>query len=194
VEELTYYGQAGGQSVVDLTTLGIGPCPSALPRIAQQTGLHIVAGTGFYIEDLVPEEARILSEDELFAAMVRDLTEGFPGTGVRAGIIGEIGCGTMDGSDITPFEQRASCEQPPAPNRKLELRLTCIRRSITASGAVGAGILQGAEADLSRVILAHCDARRPALLPQSSPRLVEYSDRAQPAHLHPRRRDSRAEH
>ena len=95
IDELESFWAAGGHTVVDLTTVGIGgPRPEALARIAAATGLAIVAGTGFYIEDRVPDDVRALSGDDLYDWLVRDLTAGFPGTPIRAGIIGEIGCGT----------------------------------------------------------------------------------------------------
>jgi phosphotriesterase-related protein len=159
VEELNEYRQTGGQTVVDLTTLGIDPSPSALSRIAQKTGLHIVAGTGYYIEDLLPGEVRVLNEEALYAGMIRDLTTGFPGTGVRAGIIGEIGCGTLNGSDITPFEERALRAAARAQQETGAAINVHTQIDRGPQGLWALNILQEAGSDLTRVVLAHCDAR-----------------------------------
>jgi phosphotriesterase-related protein len=56
--------------------------------------VNIVLGAGFYIELSHPARLAGMSADEIADEVVRDLTEGIPGTGVRAGVIGEIGLDT----------------------------------------------------------------------------------------------------
>jgi phosphotriesterase-related protein len=177
-DELDLYALAGGRTVVDLTTTGIGPSPAALRRLATATGLQIVAGTGNYIEDSLPAEVRAASEDEIYATMRRNLVEGFPGTAVQAGIIGEIGCGTLQGSEITPFEERMLCAAARA--QQETGAAICVHTQIDfgPQGLWVLDILEAAGADLTRVILAHCDARmdRPyyhALLERGA--VVEFS-------------------
>src|SRR5262252_7895111 len=48
VEEVSLFRQAGGRSIVDLTNNGMGRDPRAMKRIAEATGLHVVAGCGWY--------------------------------------------------------------------------------------------------------------------------------------------------
>ena len=48
-EELGAFVDAGGSAVVDCTLDGIGRDPLALQRLAQETGLHVVGGTGYYV-------------------------------------------------------------------------------------------------------------------------------------------------
>ena len=95
VEELKLFKQAGGLTLCDATVDGHGLRIgiSSIPRLSQESGVHIVCGTGYYVDDeTFPEEARSLSVEELAQTMVRDICEGIPGTGVRCGVIGEIGC------------------------------------------------------------------------------------------------------
>ncbi len=47
-QELGGFADAGGSCVVDLTLAGIGRRPAALRALSARTGLHIVAGTGWY--------------------------------------------------------------------------------------------------------------------------------------------------
>ena len=50
-----------------------------------------MAGTGYYVHLSHPEHVASSSSVELAGEMVTELEEGIAGTGVKAGIIGEIG-------------------------------------------------------------------------------------------------------
>ncbi|NUR88705.1 MAG: phosphotriesterase, partial [Nonomuraea sp.] len=79
--EAAAFRDAGGGTIVDLTTARHGRNPAGLRRIAELTGLTIVMGCAPHPTD--PRDAGRLAE-----GLVRELTEGVDG--VRAGIIGEI--------------------------------------------------------------------------------------------------------
>jgi len=61
--------------------------PLALTRISRATGLNIVMGAGYYVAAAHPADMDTRSEDSI----VREVTVGVGDTGVRAGLIGEIG-------------------------------------------------------------------------------------------------------
>jgi phosphotriesterase-related protein len=90
--ELQHFAAAGGGTVVDLSTEEIGRDPAALRRVSEQVGVHIVMGTGHY-RDPYLDRGWFDSHDvnEIAELIVRDATDGVGSTGVRAGIIGEIG-------------------------------------------------------------------------------------------------------
>ena len=91
LKELLLFKQAGGDTVADVTLDDIGRNPSALARLSRASGVNIVMGCGHYIAGAHPEKITSLSEKELAAEMIADLTEGVNGTGIKAGVIGEIG-------------------------------------------------------------------------------------------------------
>jgi phosphotriesterase-related protein len=91
VEEVIKFRDLGGRTVVDTTSVGTGRDPLALLRISNRTGLNVVMGSGYYLEGSHPPQVRRMGVDDIADEIVRDVTEGVPGTGVRAGIIGEIG-------------------------------------------------------------------------------------------------------
>jgi phosphotriesterase-related protein len=93
LEELAPYRAAGGSALVDLTLPGVGRDPEWLVRIARASGLHLVMGCGWYRGAYYPPQARIdrRSVDDLADELVREATDGVGATGVRPGIIGEIG-------------------------------------------------------------------------------------------------------
>ena len=52
----------------------------------------VVTATGFYTQDFHPADMGSRTVEALTEEIVRDLVEGIGGTGIRAGIIGEVGC------------------------------------------------------------------------------------------------------
>ncbi len=92
VEEAMEWRLAGGGAIVDATSLGIGRDPLALARISRATGLNVVMGAGYYVPASHPADMDRISEDDITERIVRDVTEGAGDTGIRSGIIGEIGC------------------------------------------------------------------------------------------------------
>ena len=91
VSEMRQYRASGGGSVVDATCKGIARDPEGLARISRATGVGVIMGAGYYVVEAHLDEVRRLSEEELAESMVRDVTEGAEGTGIRSGVIGEIG-------------------------------------------------------------------------------------------------------
>ncbi|MBX9695463.1 MAG: phosphotriesterase-related protein [Cyanobacteria bacterium] len=100
--ELNIYKQAGGATIVDLSTRSIGPFPEQLQELAVRTGLNIIAGTGFYVKRSHPDFVERASTTELAELLINDLTHGIEGTSIRAGVIGEIGTS----SPLHPDEEK----------------------------------------------------------------------------------------
>jgi phosphotriesterase-related protein len=91
--ELRDYRRRGGATLVDLTLDGVGRDPLRLRRLASASGLNIVMGSGWYREAYYPAELLVdqRTVDELADQIVREWTDGVGDTGVRPGVIGEIG-------------------------------------------------------------------------------------------------------
>jgi phosphotriesterase-related protein len=91
-EEVLRFMHAGGQSVVDTTSANIARDPLAYARISRATGLNVVMGSGYYVSVSLPDDMADKTVDSIAAEIVRDITVGVGDTGVKSGIIGEIGC------------------------------------------------------------------------------------------------------
>ena len=94
IDEVSHYKQAGGCTLVDATSIGIGRDPAALARIARASDLNIIMGSSYYVEQNYPPGCHMdtKSEDEIVDEIVGDIFAGAEETGVRAGLIGEVGC------------------------------------------------------------------------------------------------------
>lgn len=91
IAELTPFAALGGRTVVDPTCRGIGRNPTALVRIAEATGLNIVMGAGYYLESSHPVDVGRMSADAIADEIAAEAHDGVGDTGVRIGLIGEIG-------------------------------------------------------------------------------------------------------
>ena len=90
-EEIRLYGQAGGGTLVDPTLEHIGRLPEAMRRVSEATGVHVVMGSGFYREPYYPEFVNKLPTQDLADYIVDEIENGVGDTGIKPGIIGEIG-------------------------------------------------------------------------------------------------------
>lgn len=152
VKELNAFKQEGGQSIVEVTTMGISRDVEFLVRAASATGLNIIAGTGYYLDDTLPPGVKTSSIEELSQTMVKELTEGVNGTSIKCGVIGEIGCSWP----LTPIERKSLLAAAVAqsetrapliihPGRNEESPIEIVR------------ILQEAGADIDKTVMSHLD-------------------------------------
>ena len=91
IREVSSYKYLGGRSVVDATSIGIARDPLALARISRATGLNVIMGASFYVPVSHPTDMDERTEDDIAAEIIRDVAVGVGETGVRSGIIGEVG-------------------------------------------------------------------------------------------------------
>ena len=90
--ELTALRAAGGGALVDLTLDEIGRDPAALRRAAEAAGVTIIMGCGHYRDPYLDRDWFDRHPvDAIADEIVSDIEDGVRDTGVRAGIIGEIG-------------------------------------------------------------------------------------------------------
>ncbi|WP_131740562.1 phosphotriesterase family protein [Actinomadura roseirufa] len=104
LEEVSEFHRAGGRTVVEVTNIGIGRAPEALLRLSRASGLHVVMGAGYYTPTFHPLDMAERTVDDLTDVIVGDVVAGADGTGVRAGIIGEVGAETVP---LTPAELKS---------------------------------------------------------------------------------------
>jgi len=157
VGELWRFQETGGVSVVDVTSGGLVPEPARLAEVARRTGLNVITGTGYYIGASHPPDLAEKSAGQVMEEMLRDVQEGFPGTNVRAGVLGEIGT-----------------TEPLSPTERIVLEATGRVQAQTGAAIVlhpdsshqtyepiarTLDLLATAGAALDRVIVSHCDDR-----------------------------------
>ena len=97
IDELADFKAAGGQTIFEVTTVDLGRDPWKLRRIAEKTGLNIVMGSTYYHFPSLPPQTKEWLQNKgvngLADHFIRELCEGVAGTGIRPGVLGEIGPG-----------------------------------------------------------------------------------------------------
>lgn len=92
VSELRALRSDGGDTLVELSCGGLHPDPQGLRTVAEESGVNIIMGCGYYVEEYLSPDVMNQTVDALAAEICNQVFLGAWGSDVRAGIIGEIGC------------------------------------------------------------------------------------------------------
>ncbi|XP_041039045.1 phosphotriesterase-related protein [Carcharodon carcharias] len=151
-EELLHFKKLGGGTIVENTTAGICRDVKALRRLSQETGVHVIAGAGFYVGETHSLETRSTTVEKLTDILVNEILHGADGTDIKCGVIGEIGCSwPMMESERKVLQATAEAQSQLGcpviihPGRNSDAPFQIIR------------ILQEAGADISKTVMSHLD-------------------------------------
>jgi phosphotriesterase-related protein len=153
VKELMAYKNAGGNTIVELSTVGMGRDVRKLRELSKETGVNIIASCGFYKEKFHPSFVKEMSERGIADLMIGEIITGINGSDIRAGVIGEIGTSKeISNQEIKVL--RASAIAQIETGVPLSIHLDPWSRR----GLEVLDILEAAGADLSRTVIGHVDA------------------------------------
>ena len=93
----------GVRNVIEMTNRYMGRNAQFMLDVMRETGINVVACTGYYQDAFFPEHVATRSVQELAQEMVDEIEQGIDGTDLKAGIIAEIG--SSEGK-ITPLEEK----------------------------------------------------------------------------------------
>ncbi len=170
IREATLFKEAGGKTVVDVTSNNIGRNPAELVRIAQAVGINVIMGTAYYIDQSYKPEDRIDSrtDKDIADEFVEDIMTGVGGTGIRAGVIGEVGCSwpltdnerkVLRAAAIAQQETGAVISIHPGHDEKAPFEIV--------------EVLTDAGADPSRIIIGHISITFPMAASRARSKLAE---------------------
>ena len=154
IQEVEEFRSRGGGTIVEVTNQSIGRDVDALARLSRATGVNVVAATGYYIDASHTPWLRQATIDEIAAVMARDISAGVDGTGIRAGIIGEIGVSdpiTESEIKVLRAAARAQIETGAA------ITIHNAARNGARSGTQVADVLEEEGTDLTRVVMGHME-------------------------------------
>lgn len=150
--ELALFAGAGGGSIIDCTLPGIGRDPEAMTRISESTGVHVVMGSGYYVEPTHPAHVAGMSEDDITREIIREFTDGVGATGIRAGSIGEIGSSwPMTEAEAKVFRAAGRAQ------RELGCALTTHPGRHAESPSQIIELLRSVGTDMDRIIIGHIE-------------------------------------
>jgi phosphotriesterase-related protein len=152
-EEVRAFKAAGGGTIVELSNEGLGRDPQGLVEVSQATGVHVVMGCGYYVAVSYDSPVEDASVEDIAAGIVDDIAVGVGEEGIRAGIIGELGCSEpLEPNEIKVLEAAALAQ------RRTGAAINIHPSPFSDGSALEAvDILRDAGADLERVVVSHCD-------------------------------------
>uniref|UniRef100_G1N765 N-acetyltaurine hydrolase n=1 Tax=Meleagris gallopavo TaxID=9103 RepID=G1N765_MELGA len=138
-EELLHFKAAGGGTIVENTTTGIRRDMKTLKKLAEETGVHIIAGAGFYVDSTHSSQTQAMTVEQLTGIIVDEILHG-------------IGCSwPMTASERRVLQAAAhaqaqiGCPIIIHPGRHSDAPFQIVR------------ILQEAGADTSKTVMSHLD-------------------------------------
>ena len=170
--EMKLFKEAGGGTVVDVSSKGLGRDALGLKKIAESSDVNIITGCGYYKVAGHPPDMAERSVEDLTAEIVHELESGIGDTGVRPGVIGEIATGSplytvprdvwdlRDHVDMVPNEEkvlRAAGRAQIETGAPVSVHIYNYRPNRMAHHALD--ILSSEGADLERVAICHLDTR-----------------------------------
>ena len=142
----------GVSNTIEMTNRYMGRNPQFMLDLMRDTGINVVACTGYYQDAFFPEHVAARSVEQLAQEMVDEIVIGIDGTELKAGIIAEIG--SSEGV-ITPLEEKVFIA---AARAHIETgRPISTHTSFSTMGVEQLVLLQAHGVDLSRVTVGHCD-------------------------------------
>ena len=103
VEETDGLAGCGCNLLVDVTSVGIGRDMRKLMEFGKKSSLNVIAGTGLFVHDALPEMYEQKTPEQIAAWMIDEIRNGHCDTGIKPGVIGEIGVSEK----IYPIEEKS---------------------------------------------------------------------------------------
>jgi predicted metal-dependent phosphotriesterase family hydrolase len=153
--EMLAFKELGGGAIVELTLPAIGRNPERYKRLSERVGVHIIMGCGWYREPFYPPEDLIdrRSVDQLATNLMTEIRDGAGDSGIRPGVIGEIGA---NNSWVSAQEERV---HRAAARAHLATGLSITTHSSFSNvGLAQLKIFQEEGVDARRVAIGHCDS------------------------------------
>jgi len=153
IDEVMHFKKEGGNSIVSLSNIGLARDPLALVNISRATGLNIIMGSGYYVSQAQGPDYERKTVEEIAEEIICDIEVGVGNTGVRAGIIGELGCS----SPLKDSERNVLLAGVIA-QKRTGAAINVHQISVGPNDAMEIiKILDDAGADINRVIIDHID-------------------------------------
>jgi phosphotriesterase-related protein len=160
--EVSRFKSLGGKTLVDQSSVGAGRSPQALKKVSSITGINIIMGGGYYLKQSLPDEIVQSEESELVAGMVKEIRSGADNSGIRPGIIGELGISPV----IESWDKkllRAAARTQVETGLPISVHVQAVPVLKDFSGGLNGlevlNILEKSGADISKTVICHTDAR-----------------------------------
>jgi phosphotriesterase-related protein len=152
IDEVKKFRNAGGNALCDVSNELLGRDPEALYRIAVESGLNIIMGSGNYVSRFWSDDKKKRTAEDIKNEIVDEFLNGVGYRRIKPGVIGEVGI-----SDINdPFE-RMSLAGSALAQKELGCPLLIHTPIWEKAGNKILDIIEENGGDISKVALSHLD-------------------------------------
>jgi phosphotriesterase-related protein len=155
IEKCRLLKEAGWETLVDLTVIGIGRKVARVARVARESGCNVIVATGLFFDTQMPLNLRYRSpgdgETFLEDLFVREVKEGIGDTGIRASLIKAV----TDRPGLTPDVEIALRAVARAQLRT-GVPISTHTDAFHETGLIQQRVFGQEGVDLTHVIIGHC--------------------------------------
>jgi phosphotriesterase-related protein len=154
VDEMKTLVNKGVLNLVEVTNRYMGRNPQFMLDLMQESGINILASTGYYQQEFYPPHVAQHSAQQLAQEMIDEIEQGIDGTELRASVIAEIG--SSEGT-ITPTEEKvfhAAALAHLATGKPISTHT-----SFSTMGLEQLQLLTGYGVAAEHIVIGHCDLR-----------------------------------
>lgn len=161
ISELAQFKELGGSCIVDVSSIGTGRSPRKIKKISQESKVHIVMGTGYYLKQFLDKKIQNDNEENLLKLLVQECQSGYKKTGIRPGVIGEIGVGPEIGEwERKSLKVAALLQQETNMAISVHIQAVPVVANFKEPNGIAAvSLLEKYGANLEKVIIGHTDAK-----------------------------------
>lgn len=142
------------RNIIEMTNRYMGRNPQFMLDIMRDTGMNVVACTGYYQHDFFPAHVATTSAEKLAQEMIDEIEIGIDGTELKAGVIAEIGSSVDVITDVEAKVFAAAAMAHRETGRPISTHT-----SFSTMGLEQLALLKKHGVDLSRVVVGHCDLK-----------------------------------
>lgn len=151
ISELGCLKKMGCDLLIDVTSVGLGRDVEKLKTVSSKMDIHIAAGCGYFVHETA-ENLKQMTVEQIAAQMISEIEEGIRGSGIKPGVIGEIGT-----SEVLYETERKSLKAAAAANLKTGLPIYIHTYPWSRAGLEAIDILLNEGVLPSQICICHLD-------------------------------------
>lgn len=144
----------GVRNIVEMTNRYMGRNAHFMQDLMRDTGMNIIASTGYYQQAFYPAHLSQLSVEQIMTDMCREIEQGIDGTAMKAGVIAEIGSsrGKITADEQRVFEAAALAHQQTG-------RPISTHTTLGTMGYEQLQLLKSFGVPAQHIVIGHCDLK-----------------------------------
>ncbi|MEY4921673.1 MAG: hypothetical protein RLY17_390 [Pseudomonadota bacterium] len=144
----------GVANIVEVTNRYMGRNPQFLLNLMRDSGINVIASTGYYTDSFYPPVVRESTAQQLAQTMIDEIEIGIDGTELKAGVIAEIGTS----ENVITADEAKVFHAAALAHHATGLAIST-HTSFSTMGLEQIALLEQHGVPVGRVVIGHCDLK-----------------------------------